>query len=533
MIIGGKILDMSRRSRITSLLPNLLALLGILLIVLPCAAQEQLSGAQSGILPGGLYDVIDDISVEQMTDWTLEPGVQLRFQSGTELQVRGILVAEGMESDSIRFIRYAEDEPWAGIEIYGWGYARFEYSVITGSNQTAVYGHNNGKFYLNRSRVSNCSSTQDDYAGIHSESALVDTIWNSVFSENDGYSYYGLLNQLNMRNCQLINNNASAVAVEWGGGGISNCIFQGNQESSILSLGASLEIDTCSFTNNHALDGGAIKLIGFGTIIRRSEFVSNQATNNGGAIWEAEELTLLQIHHSVFSENIASGHGSAVFSDDGLIVHSIFIDHSISEVVYCNDNGIPMRNNLFYNNLLDYASEVPDPTPIYGVLDTVNVNGDSCDANFNLYLDPLFLPDSSPPWQVSSESPAIDAGTDLWGGVDPDSTLPDIGIHYFDQTASVAEQMQKSVPRTFSIFNAYPNPFNSSITIDFALAAPSVVDYAIYTVSGREVDAGTWGWVTGAQTRSWRAPRTLSSGVYLVRFSGNGQTSARRITYLK
>jgi hypothetical protein len=496
-------------------------------------AQEQLSGAQSGMLSPGLYDVIDDISVEQQATWTLEPGVHLRFLSDTELLIRGTLIAEGTEADSIRFARYSENEPWSGIEIYGWGYARFAYSVITGSNQTAVYGHNNGKFYLYGSRVSNNSSTQDDYAGIHSESALMDTIWNSEFSENDGYSYFGSLCHLDMRDCQLINNYDSAVTVEWGSGEVSACMFSGNQESSILSLGASLEIDSCSFTNNHAQDGGAIKLIGNGAYIRRSEFVSNQATNNGGAIWEDELFTSMQIYHSVFSENIASEHGSAVYSDDGYIINSIFVDHSVSEVVYCNDSGIPMRNNLFYNNLLDYDSEIPDPTPIYGVLDTVNVNGDSCDANFNLYIDPLFLPDSSPPWQLSPDSPAIDAGTDLWGGIDPDSTLPDIGIHYFDQSAFVEDQLFKSVPRTFSIVKTYPNPFNSTVRLTWLAPAPGPTQYAIYTVTGQLVESGSLITRPGMNDFTWTAPEVLTSGIYIIRVASESHVTSTKITYLK
>jgi hypothetical protein len=50
------------------------ALLGILFLVLPCSAQEQLSGAQSDTLDAGIYEVIDDIWVNSQDTWEIMPG---------------------------------------------------------------------------------------------------------------------------------------------------------------------------------------------------------------------------------------------------------------------------------------------------------------------------------------------------------------------------------------------------------------------------------------------------------------------------
>jgi predicted outer membrane repeat protein len=524
-------LDTHGRSRISSILTNLFFLMGIFLIVLPCAAQEQLSGAQSGILPGGLYDVVDDISVEQMTTWTLDPGAELRFQEGTALHVRGALFSYGSEADSVRFSRFSDDEPWGGIRIQGGAYARFIHSVVTGSNQTAIHGYNNGLMYVYGSRISQNTDINSEYAGIYSESALLDTIWNSTFSDNDGIGFYWYGHDADIRNCVFSGNTGSSIRASYAHGSIKNTQFINNSDSGFVNHSSGIEIDSCVFSYNSAQEGAAILDYHGHTDISRCVFLSNSSFTNGGAIMSHAEDDQLYFNNCIFDSNGSQQQGSAIFAPHPVLVNCIIINHVTNEAIYSESSGGPVYNNLFHNNLLNYNTEQNEPPDLFGEIVTTNVNGDSCDFYSNLFVDPQF-DQIQDPYYLLSTSPAIDAGHFAIQN-DPDFTLPDIGIHYFDQTASVAEQLQISVPRTFSIFNAYPNPFNSSITIDFALAAPSVVDYSVYTVSGREVDAGTWGWITGAQTRSWRAPRTLASGVYLVRFSGNDQTATRRITYLK
>jgi len=98
-------------------------------------------------------------------------------------------------------------------------------------------------------------------------------------------------------------------------------------------------------------------------------------------------------------------------------------------------------------------------------------------------------------------------------------------------------------PTDFAI-SAYPNPFNSAVTI----TAPAGAEIEIYDVNGRMVDGGTVGanlvfaHSTGDHKDRpyecvWRPAPSLTSGVYLVRAKFSQQTASaaftKRIVYLK
>lgn len=61
-----------------------------------------------------------------------------------------------------------------------------------------------------------------------------------------------------------------------------------------------------------------------------------------------------------------------------------------------------------------------------------NVNGDSCDTNFNIYYDPLFIDTANADYCLQEDSKCIDAG-DPSSPKDPDGTIADIGACYFAQ----------------------------------------------------------------------------------------------------
>jgi hypothetical protein len=87
----------------------------------------------------------------------------------------------------------------------------------------------------------------------------------------------------------------------------------------------------------------------------------------------------------------------------------------------------------FYNNEVgNFGLGIPS---LIGQLVTTNINGDSCDAFFNIFEDPLFVNPSGGDYHLTEDSPCIDAG-DPTSPLDPDSTIADIGAFYFDQGAS-------------------------------------------------------------------------------------------------
>ena len=94
------------------------------------------------------------------------------------------------------------------------------------------------------------------------------------------------------------------------------------------------------------------------------------------------------------------------------------------------------------------------------------------------------------------------------------------------------------LPNTTELSNIYPNPFNPSTTIEYALNVASDVSLYIYDMQGRVVktlvsnnlDAGSHSIVWNGLNDNGVQ---VSSGMYLVRMEANGQAYQQAITLLK
>ena len=287
-----------------------------------------------------------------------------------------------------------------------------------------------------------------------------------------------------MSNCTFIVNSAPGQYEGDGGGGIyvadyrggmdlTNCIFEGNtayRGGGIYgySWSSNSTIDTCSFINNIAdpQGGGAIYNSGANVSITECEFEGNQCTGYGGGISNSEASP--NISRGIFEGNNAS-YGGAVSNYGGspTIVRCTLYDNSANSgggiaCVSCSvainstiisscstGSGIyfgPGSNRTkvkycdFYGNEpLDFSgSDIPSGL---GQRVSTNVNGDSCDTFFNIFLDPLFvdaangdfhLSWANDPIPDSTKSPCIDAG-DPTLPHDPENTIADIGRYYYHQ----------------------------------------------------------------------------------------------------
>ncbi len=92
----------------------------------------------------------------------------------------------------------------------------------------------------------------------------------------------------------------------------------------------------------------------------------------------------------------------------------------------------------------------------------------------------------------------------------------------------------EQMPNGYLLESVYPNPFNPSATVGFAVARTQRVEVALYDALGRKVRtlfAGTVQANTRFETRVDGSG--LPSGLYLIRFSGDGFSTTRRATLLK
>lgn len=89
------------------------------------------------------------------------------------------------------------------------------------------------------------------------------------------------------------------------------------------------------------------------------------------------------------------------------------------------------------------------------------------------------------------------------------------------------------IPRVYSVEPNYPNPFNSSTTIQFNLPLESTVSIKIYDLLGREIsEFESHKYAAGSHKVKWKAS-TASSGIYLVRVQINETNYIQKMTVIK
>jgi 7,8-dihydropterin-6-yl-methyl-4-(beta-D-ribofuranosyl)aminobenzene 5'-phosphate synthase len=106
------------------------------------------------------------------------------------------------------------------------------------------------------------------------------------------------------------------------------------------------------------------------------------------------------------------------------------------------------------------------------------------------------------------------------------------------ETTAVTEVERTTVPDRFSLAQSYPNPFNSSTEIRFALPVPGDVELVVHNLAGARVAglvAGPRG--AGSYAIVWDgrddARQPLASGVYLYHLQVGGQGMTRKLLLLR
>ena len=86
----------------------------------------------------------------------------------------------------------------------------------------------------------------------------------------------------------------------------------------------------------------------------------------------------------------------------------------------------------------------------------------------------------------------------------------------------------------FSILEAYPNPFNPTMTIEFSTLNTELIEVSIYDIMGHKVENLFSGVVESnqLQTLNWDAS-SYSSGEYLIYLKSNNQLKTQKITLIK
>ena len=208
---------------------KLLALLILLLFSFGGAfAQTQISGVQTGTLGPGTYEVVGDIRVPPGQTLTIEPGTEFLHSGHYTWQIQGSFVAQGVEGDSIMFVRQnaEEDHKWGGLRFdQSATGSLIDYCVVEyAKNPMVPYLIYGAGIYLNgiaiditNSRISYCSAYWDG-AGVYASNVTGMTIDNCIVNNNEapsGANGGGILfdscNDCSVTNSMVFRNSATGT----------------------------------------------------------------------------------------------------------------------------------------------------------------------------------------------------------------------------------------------------------------------------------------------------------------------------------
>ena len=421
--------------------------LGLLFSLLPIlnlsSTAQELSGPLSDTLGPGSYTVVGDIFVQNGDSLIILPGTTLLFQgsSGFEFDIYGYFSAVGTESDSIRFMPDAPGSNWAGIDFYADSDpdCRLEYCLITGSSASGVDCFNCGPVI---SHCTICDNTANFGGGIYCTGGWP-TITDCLITGNStnvcGAGIWASSSNVTILNCSFIGNNAGNSA-----GGIycyssdaliADCIITGNTSTAgaggIFCRYANQTISNCTISDNFTETvGGGICCNDASPIIDHCLITGNTANLSGGGM--ECYISSPTITNCTISANTAAmiGGGIESFDSTPTIVNTIIEGNFGGGIYFFNGINASITYGNFCNN--EGGDFTGDPPQGLGGIITINTNGDSCDAYFNIFADPFFVDPSSGNYHLQANSPCIDAG-DPASPPDPDNTAADMGAFYFDQ----------------------------------------------------------------------------------------------------
>ena len=105
--------------------------------------------------------------------------------------------------------------------------------------------------------------------------------------------------------------------------------------------------------------------------------------------------------------------------------------------------------------------------------------------------------------------------------------------YHTDEFTAIRLSWDSVLPVEFSLKTPFPNPFNSTVRLDFAIASEGVVSLAIYDVAGRKVaDLVSGVRTVGVHSTVWNA-KNQPSGVYLVRLSSGSEVAVGKMTLVR
>jgi len=459
----------------------------------------RLFGNQKGILTAGTYIIAGETFVDFDDSLIVEPGVTFLTEGDFDIRVNGYFTAIGTESDSIYFLPADGFDQWGGLVFQDSALNECEiaYCYFTGGSIGAVNMYHTNMTISHSTMENNSANWGGGIYVSYSDAYIHDCIVNGNISYNNGGGIYVTHSAPTIENCLIFDNHCDGPGSGFGGGGV--CFNHGSPGQLI---GCTV------YGNDSGVNGGGVSINDNSNVeVINCTISGNSTLELGGGIFSGWTEPI--IRNTIVEGNSGAG-GVFFYRPDDMVLE------------YCN---------IFDN---DSAAFLGDTIPAgLGEIAYVNLNGDSCDAFFNIFLDPVFLDPQNGDFNLSEDSPCIDAG-DPESPLDPDSTIADIGSYFYNQGMWIEKPGQvNEQPGEFKLYGAYPNPFNQRTAISYQLLAYSHVNLMIFDVNGREIARLVDGYKNAGHHELIFDAEGLASGLYFVRLQACDYKQTQKVILIK
>lgn len=487
------------------------------------------------------YYITGNIRVPAGDTLTIEPAVVVNFLGGYSFTVNGWLEAVGTGTDSIRFAGMsiisfigAPDSshlvycsiccivfPSIAVECNNSNPVISHSSLDAGTRGISVVSSSNPSIsdciisnadvgiYWNANTsgaISGCTINYCGNGGVRKEVDAPLTLTNCVIDSCDWSGVYNRYGNMTLIGCTISNN----IVITGPGGGVRSdgdtlnlidCTIRDNRAEAhppytdgggggVYCQDGTATLTNCTIRNNDLVHtsgtwvgGGGVGLYNANATLSHCTIFDNRATSGGGIETKNSSSHSLIVDHCTIDRNRGwggtpgnsiriMGSTSTVDVTNSIISNGYYGGH------YCiyNEGTLTVEYLDFYgNDSIDIGGNIP---PGFGILDTTNYNGDSCDVYCNIFMEPMYADTVNRDYHLAAGSPCIDAGDPLFA-FDPDATITDIGAYWYDQGAVVVEcpGVKRAVKSNFSGATVYNGP----------LVLPSGKSCRIFDITGRQI----------------------------------------------
>lgn len=292
--------------------------------------------------------------------------------------------------------------------------------------------------------------------------------------------------------------------------------------------GGAINIDTsyihivnCTFQANKthgSLGGGAIHNMGGSPKFINCKFINNRAGGVGGAFKTKYGSPVFSGCLFLNNRNLYSGGGAIQESSAAIELNNCTFIGNDSIALRNNASHPIVKNCIFWDNI---GGEIVDEGTSASTVSHSLINGGFAGLG-NLNSNPLFIDAAASDFQLSSLSPAIDAGNadttglflsafDLNGNSRVAGTGIDIGAFEYQLSSAIGPPQKDEIASRI-----YPNPATHSITCDVSISSATDIFVEIRDVTGRMVHSENFQQLSPGSHKIPVKLKHISSGIYSI-----------------